>query len=149
MGSFNEEIEEEKSSSKLQILKPRYIGGDTKKQYSTFLKELQAKYEVNRDLLESKVDITRQPLPDHLYTGASKNFLDEIFKMKIDTVKGFGDDHINDLFDEVLMSFPLLDNVKEPIQFKACENSLFKNVVLTGEIGNGKSSTDNKLAHVL
>ena len=47
------------------------------------------------------------------------------------------------------MSFPLLDNVKEPIQFKACENSLVKNVVLTGEIGNGKSSTDNKLAHVL
>ena len=96
MGSLNKEIEEEKESSKSvqQILKSKYIGGDSK-QYSTFLRELKEKYEVNTELLESKVDINRQHLPDHLYTGASKNFLDEIFKMKIDNVKSLGDDHLD------------------------------------------------------
>ena len=61
----------------------------------------------------------------------------------------FGDENLQELLDEVFMSFPILENVKKPIDFSETEQSQIKNITKMGGLGQGKSSTNNKLAHVI
>ena len=47
----------------------------------------------------------------------------------------FGDENLKELLDEVFMSFPILENVKKPIDFSETEQSQIKNITMMGGLG--------------
>lgn len=74
-------------------------------------------------------------MPKEVYNTNSKNYLDTIFKIKHDNLMAFGDENLQELLDEVFMSFPILENVKKPIDFSETEQSQIKNITMMGGLG--------------
>ena len=125
------------------LLKKKIVGYDK----SSFFKELQSTYDTNTDLLLTKINNSNQSIPHEVYTQ-SKDYFTEYFSHQQVELTNNDSSDLQGLLDKALCSFQILENVQEPLQY--CESeSKIKNVCVLGNMGNGKSTTCNKIAHVL
>ena len=85
-------------------------------------------------------------------TFQSKMYLDEYFKVKLNEIQG--EKAPEEYLESLYSCFILIKNVSKPIKYDEIAKQddshyYIKNVLVLGNIGNGKSTTLNKLATYL